>query len=246
MATPESHPTLSIVLPAYRSADVLPVRVPPLLDYLDGLGIDHEVVIVDDGSEDGGGTKAAAESLGCLYLKNDRNRGKGYTVRRGMTAARGRFRVFTDADIPYELQTIGLVLHHLDTGGYPVVAGDRTLPSSSPAAPVPTARALASRLYAGLVGRLVGPAMTDTQCGLKGFHDRIADELFSVSRIDGFAFDVELLAIARRRDYPVKRIPVRLCSNETSTVRLLAHGPAMLRDLLAIRWNLARGVYDRA
>src|SRR5262245_26989216 len=110
MSSPETispdEITLSIVLPSYDDAELLERHVPLLLSYLDGLGVSHEVIISDDGSNDGGRTQRMARELGCRYVSCSSNQGKGAAVRRGMLTATGRYRIFTDADIPYELDTI--------------------------------------------------------------------------------------------------------------------------------------------
>src|SRR5438552_290172 len=116
---------LSMVLPAYNGAEILAKHVPTLQQYLAHLKITSEIVVADDGSEDGWATAEVAARLGCLYVRNPVNQGKGAAVRRGMLAARGDFRIFTDCDVPYELTTIGRFLHYLDDKEYHFVAGDR-------------------------------------------------------------------------------------------------------------------------
>ncbi|MBT8469737.1 MAG: glycosyltransferase [Deltaproteobacteria bacterium] len=234
---------VSFVLPSYRGADVARRQVPLLLEYLRTVGLDHEVILVDDGSRDGGETQRVAESLGCRYLENPKNQGKGAAVRRGMLAATGRYRFYTDIDVPYELANIEAMLWYLDFKEFHFVAGDRTLDESSYHLQVPWLRRAASHVYSTVVGRLVAGGWFDTQCGLKGFRDHVAKDLFSVGRINRFAFDVELFYIALKRNYDIKRLPVRLRCNETSTVDVLRDGAAMVRDLGAIRLNQLFGRY---
>lgn len=241
-----SSPLVSVVLPAFRAADVLSRSVPPLLGYLDGLAITHEVIVVDDGSRDEGRTASVAQGLGCRYIALPGNTGKGAAVRRGMLAAKGRYRIFTDADVPFEFDTLKLMLHYLDFKEFDFVAGDRTLPESRYFATVPVARRIGSNICSAVVGRFMTTGWYDTQCGIKGFRDRVAEDLFGVSRIDRFAIDVELFYIALKRNYDIKRIPVRLRSNDTSSVKLLSDGLALVRDLARIRWNGFRGRYRQA
>src|SRR3989442_15897853 len=115
---------LSVVVPAYRSAAVLERHLPVLFSYLESLKITYEVVVSDDGSDDGGATRRISERLGCVYVANEQNRGKGAAVRRGMLAARGRYRIYTDADIPLELEVIERALYYLGWKEFHVVAGD--------------------------------------------------------------------------------------------------------------------------
>tara|TARA_Y100000590_G_scaffold405666_2_gene494203 strand:- start:127 stop:936 length:810 start_codon:yes stop_codon:yes gene_type:complete len=228
---------VSVVLPSYHGADVVKTQVPVLLEYLGTIGVDYEVIIVDDGSCDGGKTEQAAKILGCRYLENLVNQGKGSAVRRGMLAARGKFRIFTDIDIPFEISTIERMLYYLQAKSYHFVAGDRTLENSSYFVKVSRARRAMSHIYSNIVGRLVAGGWFDTQCGIKGFRDYVAEDLFSVGRIDRFAFDVELFYVALKRNYDIKRIPVELRCNEISSVNILRDGTTMVLDLPKILFN---------
>jgi dolichyl-phosphate beta-glucosyltransferase len=236
--------TLSMVLPTFNGAPVIAKHVPTLQQYLRHLGISFEIVVADDGTEDLGATAEVAARLGCRYVRNPVNQGKGAAVRRGMLAARGDFRIFTDHDVPYDLTTIGRFLHYLDDKEYHFVAGDRTLSESSYFTSVPLLRRAGSHLFATLVGRFVAGGWFDTQCGIKGFRGHVADDLFSVARVDRFAFDVELFYIALKRNYDIKRLPVRLRVQEGSSVRVLRDGAAMLRDLGTIRFHQLVGHYS--
>ena len=149
---PDSKPYLSVVLPAFRAADVLARNVPALIAHLRSLDITYEIVIVDDGSQDAGRTRAAAEALGCRYAELPRNAGKGAAVRKGMLQATGRYRIFTDADVPFELETFTTILRYLDFKEFHVVAGDRTLPESRYATAVPLVRRIGSTICSTIVG----------------------------------------------------------------------------------------------
>src|SRR5262249_48855324 len=175
--------TLSIVLPSYDDAQLLARHVPLLLRYLDGLGVSHEVIISDDGSNDGGRTQRTARELGCRYVCCFSNQGKGAAVRRGMLAATGQYRIFTDADIPYELDTIERFLWYLDFKEFHFVAGDRSLDGSDYFVQIPLGRRLGSHIYSFIVGRFVAGGWFDTQCGMKGFRAGVAEDLFGVGRI---------------------------------------------------------------
>ncbi len=238
------RPALSIVLPAYNGAALLAKHVPTLRRYLSDLGVSHELIVADDGSEDDGETARVASSLGCDYVRNPVNQGKGAAVRRGMLRACGAYRIFTDCDVPYELTTIERFLYYLDVKEYHFVAGDRNLPQSRYYAQVPVTRKVASRACSFIVGRFVATGWFDTQCGIKGFRDHVAEDLFSVARVDRFAFDVELFYVALKRNYDIKRLPVELRCQEGSSVSVLRDGLAMVRDLGAIRIHQLTGHYD--
>jgi dolichyl-phosphate beta-glucosyltransferase len=243
---PDGEIQLSIVLPCYRAGTVLSKKLPLLLNYLRKLVSAFEVIVVDDGSEDGGETARIAQAQDCRFISLPRNTGKGAAVRKGMLAAQGRYRIYTDADIPFELSAFDAMLHYLDFKEFHIVAGDRTLPESIYSAKVSIGRRLASDVCSFIVGRFVAGGWYDTQCGLKGFQGAVAQDLFGVTRIERFAFDVELLYVALKRNYDIKRLPVRLVCNDTSSVRLFRDGMLFVRDLARIRWNQLWGRYNRA
>jgi len=234
---------LSIILPSYKGSDILSRNLPLLVEYLNKKNIGHEIIVVDDGSDDGGATQHVAITNNCIFLQNERNMGKGAAVRNGMLHAKGEYRIFTDADIPFEFDALEQFLRYLDFKEFDVVIGDRTLPESAYFGEISKTRKFSSNLFSFLVGRFVTGGMFDTQCGLKGFKAAVAEDLFSVSRVNGFAFDVELLYVALKRNYDVKRLPVRLRTNETSTIRLAKEGIKMVADILTLKLNHIRGKY---
>jgi len=237
------RPDVSIVLPTYNDHAALAHNLPHLCEHMTRLGAAFEVLIVDDGSPSSESARSIAKDLDCRFLQNPCNLGKGAAVRRGMLAAQGRLRLFTDADVPYELSAVETALWLLDTRRFHMVAGDRTLQGSRYFADIPWARRLGSTACSFIVGRFLTGGWFDTQCGFKAFRAEVADDLFSVARIDGFAFDIELIYVALHRGYDIKRIPVRLRSQDGSSVRVLYHGAQMSRDVARIRVNFARGRY---
>ena len=235
---------LSVVIPSFKSAGILEKNLPVLLSYLKKQDYTWEVIVVDDGSNDYGATEAVCSNPGCVFSQNERNLGKGAAVRNGMNKARGRFRIFTDADIPYELDTIGVILKFLDFKEFDVVMGDRNLKDSAYFLKIPKLRKITSWFFTCFVGTIVTTNYFDTQCGIKGFRAEIADFIFQRARIDEFAFDVEIIYISLKRRFEIKRIPVRLRNQEKSTVRVLRHGMVMFFDLFRIKVNNMRGYYE--
>lgn len=236
---------LSIILPSYKGNDILSRNLPLLIEYLAGKNIEHEIIVVDDGSDDNDATKKVAEQYGAIYLENGKNMGKGAAVRKGMLYAKGQFRIFTDADIPFEFEAFERFLYYLDFKEFDMVIGDRTLPGSAYFNEISKTRKLSSNFFTFLVGRFVTTGMFDTQCGMKGFRADVAEDLFSVNRVNGFAFDVELLYIALKRNYDIKRLPVKLRTNEPSTINLAKEGITMVADILTLKLNHLRGRYDK-
>lgn len=237
---------LSVIIPSYNSASVLKNNIPLLQTFLSAKSYAYEILIVDDGSTDSGLTQKVVEDLGCQYLKNPVNIGKGEAVRNGMRNAKGKFRIFTDADIPFETEAFDRFLKYLDDKEFDLVIGDRTLQQSNYFGEISKARKLGSTWFAFIVGRFVAGGMFDTQCGMKGFKGEVADDLFGVGRITGFAFDVELIYIALKRNYDIKRLSVTLRSQEGSSVNMLKHSFRMVLDLFRIKFNHLGKKYEKA
>ena len=236
---------LSVIVPAFKGADVLRNNVPGLIAYFNKKNLSFEIIIVDDGSDDNGATKSVAQELNCVFAANEKNSGKGAAVRKGMLLAKGDFRIFTDVDIPFEYDAFDRFLEYLDEKEFDVVVGDRTLKGSSYFTEIPWIRKVGSNIFSFIVGRFVAGGHFDTQCGMKGFRADVAEDLFGVARINGFAFDVELLYISLKRNYDIKRLPVVLRCQEGSSVSVLRHGFGMLIDLFIIKWNHIRKKYKK-
>lgn len=235
---------LSIVLPSYKSSELLRTQLPEFMAWLKSKPWTSEVIVVDDGSEDGGATKKAAEENGCRFFQQEKNMGKGAAVRRGMLEAKGEYRIFTDADIPFEFEAIELFLHYVKEKEFDIAIGDRRLPESKYFSEIKGARKMGSNIFTFFVGRFITTGFSDTQCGIKAFKGKIADDLFSVATLNGFAFDVEILYIALKRNYDIKRLPVHFRStHDGSSVSLMKHAPGMLMDLFRIKLNHLRGRY---
>jgi dolichyl-phosphate beta-glucosyltransferase len=237
---------VSIILPSYKGALQLEQQLPVFRNWLDAKSYQYEILVVDDGSQDDGMTRKVVENNGCVYLENPVNMGKGAAVRRGMLKAKGDFILFTDADIPFDFDSIERFIFYLKEKEFDVVIGDRTLEDSSYFTEITSSRKFGSNVFTFIVGRFITTGLFDTQCGLKGFRGSVAKDLFSVSRINGFAFDVEILYISLKRNYDIKRLPVRLRVPQTeSTVSLLKHSFGMVVDLLKIKLNHFTGKYNK-
>ena len=234
---------LTIVLPCYQEADRLPTALERYLAHFSAGVRGVELLVVDDGSTDQ--TLAVAEAIAARdrrvrVLRCPTHRGKGFAVRTGMLAGRGDRLVFTDADASYGPDQVERVLRALE--GAPVAIGRRgDLETSGP-----VLRRLASRVFNQAMRRLLGLPFRDTQCGLKGFRRDAARELFGRTRVDGFAFDAEVLFLARRLGLTVAEVPVSAELREGSKVRLAVDALRMLRDTWRVRRAAAGGLYDRA
>jgi dolichyl-phosphate beta-glucosyltransferase len=234
---------LSVVFPCYNEAERLPATLQAYLAHLPRAAGEVEVLVVDDGSTDGTLVVAAAVAAGDPRLRLIRtgpNRGKGFAVRTGMLAAQGDRVVFTDADGAYAPGEADRVAGALaDT---PVAIGTRDPHENSDG----VARRVASQACSLAVQGLLGLPFRDTQCGLKGFRRDAAQAVFSRARLDGFAFDVEALVLARRLGLAVAEVPVRAQRRAGSKVRMLADGQRMLAQVWAVRRTQAEEARDAA
>ena len=244
MTEPDPAPRLSVVFPCLDEADRLPGTLATYLAHYppDQTGV--EVVVVDDGSTDA--TAAVAEAIAATdprvrVLRTARNRGKGHAVRAGIRAALGELLVFTDADGSYGPEEVDRVVAALDEAPVAIGARHRT---QAGAGPFP--RRLAGWVFNLAMRRLLPLDFHDTQCGLKGFRREAATAIFGRARVDGYAFDVEALLLARRLGLKVVEVPVRLSRRDGSRVRFVADALRMLADVWAVRRAAARGAYDEA
>jgi len=237
---------LSFVIPAYQEGGRIAATLEAALSYLAEQALAGEVVVVDDGSTDDTAAAVAeyAESHPMVrLLRNEANRGKGYSVRRGMLEARGETVLFSDADGSTPFEETEKLLAALDGRGADVAIGSRELPGSDLARPQPWHRRAMGGVFRNLVRLLVVGGFRDTQCGFKAFRRQAAQDVFRRQTLDGFAFDVEVLFIARRLGYRVVEVPVRWLDSVPSRVRMMSDPLRMLLDLARIRLRALRGAY---
>lgn len=244
-------PGLSIVIPTWNGGARLSQTLDHLREFRSTLDAPTEIVIVDDCSEASTARIAAdfaSDNEFAIVLRNERNRGKGYAVARGMQQARGENRVFVDSDLAYPSCQISKLLSALKAGNDVAIAS-RVLPESryvmSPAFfHYLYTRHLMSRLFNRVTQQILLPGILDTQAGLKAFTARAAEVIFSRQTLSGFGFDLECLFIARLHGLTIAEVPVDFYYNsEPSTISFIRHGTQMLGDLLRIRQNGRRGLY---
>lgn len=234
---------LSVVVPVFEGANLIGPGIALLEEALAKRPGSWEIVVVDDGSRDDTAARVPVSDRTRLVRLLE-NRGKFGALKAGMAAARGHCRIFTDADVPYDLEALAYIESLVNGHGFHVVVGDRTLDASAETERRPWPRAAASVVFTALVRLFVTGGLFDTQCGLKGFRGDVADLLFPLLTVEGFAGDVELLYIALKYNLELRRIPVRLRRHEASTVRFGAHAPEMLREVLRLRGKWVQGLYE--
>jgi glycosyltransferase involved in cell wall biosynthesis len=233
---PTDH-DLTVVIPAFNEERRLPRTLETLKAQLAAWHLDYRVVVVDDGSRDE--TALVASRFGHRFrtLRLTKQSGKGAAVRAGMLQSTGAAAAFTDADLPFELESLRLGYEWIAQGRADLVCGNRELPGSLMPKGRSMARALASRVFRGFVGAVLRLSVTDSQCGLKLFARRVIGPLFLRQQIDGFAFDVEILHWAQRLGVRCQPIPVRLVNDQGSTVSLRRHALPMFLDVVRIYWR---------
>ncbi len=235
-------PHLSVILPCYREAEQAARSADRLSAFFARGLLGWEIVIVDDGGKDFPAAMTE-ESSPIRLIRLPENRGKGAAVRAGMLAARGKARIFTDVDLPFDLDLLLVMAEYILERGFHVVIGDRTLPDSLYHEELRWQRRLASRAFSEFVGKLVTGGFFDTQCGLKGFRADVAEALFRNTLIDRFAFDVEIIYLALKSRLDIKRIPVHIRSNDASSIRLFRDSGRMFLDVFRIKANQMAGRY---
>lgn len=208
-------------------------------------GLRVEIILVDDGSRVDQRPDPLKLHGTARVIQLGRNRGKGYAVRKGLLAASGMCRVFTDVDLPYGIASLLGCYHAISEGKADVVYGDRSQPDSRIVSATLPSRRMGSVAFRLAVWAIAGFRHPDTQCGVKGFRGDVVELLMPLMRIDGFAFDVEILRSARDQGLVSSPLAVHLTNGEYSTVQLMRDSPTMLRDLCAIRFRAVLGHYGR-
>ena len=240
-----THTFLSIILPAHNEEQRLPRTLDEVRGFVEAQSYPVEVVLVENGSQDRTLELAQqyAASLPYLRVLHEDRPGKGLAVRTGILTAKGQYRIFCDVDFSMPIAEISRFI--------PPALPDCQVAIASREAPgsvrynEPYYRHLSGRVFNTLVRWLALPGLQDSQCGFKCFRGDIADEIFPLQTNTGWAFDVEVLFIARQRGYRIVEVPIPWYFNPESKIRILRDSWRMLRDLILIRRNSLRGMYRR-
>ncbi|NOS78290.1 MAG: glycosyltransferase family 2 protein [Nitrospira sp.] len=239
---------LSVVIPAHNEATRILPHLHSIRDTLSRQNRSYEIIVVDDGSQDDTikiirNFAKTEPALRVIPLPTCM--GKGGAVRQGMLAARGRLQLFTDADGATAITELDR-LEQAIRNGADVAIGSRSLASRQRGFEVTARwhRSILGGCFNAMV-RLGGiRGIGDTQCGFKLFERSVARDLFSVSTVNGYGFDLELLFVAQQRGYRIAEVPVNWTDQPGSKVRLVRDSLAMLREFTVIRRNAARGYYS--
>jgi glycosyltransferase involved in cell wall biosynthesis len=236
---------LSIIIPAYNEERRLPRTLEQVFHFLGKQSFSFDVIVVENGSTDR--TFEVVQEFAVrhknLRVIHNEERGKGGAVQRGVREATGKYVFICDADLSMPVEEISKFLPPVLTD-FDIAIGSREAPGAV-RYNEPYYRHLTGRVFNTLIRWMVLPRLQDTQCGFKCLRAEVARDIFPFQTLTGWAFDVELLYIARRHGYQILEIPIDWYFNADSKVRVLRDSWRMFVDLLVIRRNARLGLYDR-
>jgi glycosyltransferase involved in cell wall biosynthesis len=243
-------PELSIIVPAYNEESRLGHTLSRIHEYFGRVprtATALEIIVVDDGSTDGTVRIAqewarAGHQGGFRLFSNERNRGKGYSVRRGMLEARGCIALFTDADLSAPVEESEKLLAAI-AAGQDIAIGSRAIDRSLISVRQSVFRENAGIIFNALVRLFTGLPLHDTQCGFKAFVREPCRIIFEQQRIEGFGFDPEVLFLARRHGLRTAEVPVRWAHDPATKVHVVRDSFLMFGELMYICWNRLLGRY---
>jgi glycosyltransferase involved in cell wall biosynthesis len=249
--------TLTLVIPVYNGARFLASSLQQAHDWLVDQPFGVELLVVDDGSSDATAQVIAefaaqhpASRCRFTFLRNARNRGKGFSVRRAFLHAAGELVVFTDADLTYPIDNCEPLIQALQAGA-DLVYGSRMHADSRYVVAPSFFGKLFTRHFMGrtfnlLLRMIVVRGVMDSQAGLKGCRRDAARQMATRVQLPRFSFDVEMFFVAARLGLRIVECPVQfIYRKEPSTVHFVRDSLAMVRDMLRVRWRGMRGVYER-
>lgn len=253
---------ISIVIPAYNEEKRLPKTLEKINQYFSDKNWAYEIIVVDDGSTDN--TKSIIKSAPNIKtFVNPSNKGKGYSVRRGIGASEGDYILFTDADLSTPIEEIEKLLAYINKSRpfyndaqetteysvkgrdkeYDITIGSRSIKGAKIILHQPVLRELMGKFFNKIVRLVTVHGIIDTQCGFKLFTKESAKKIFSVQKLNGFSFDVEALFIGKKLGYKIKEVPIIWHNSPQTRVKILKDPLLMLLDLIKIRINEFTGIY---
>jgi glycosyltransferase involved in cell wall biosynthesis len=238
-------PLLSIIVPAYNEGKRLPKTLPQIGDFVCAQPYPAEVLVVNNNSKDDTrqiATRVAA-SFPFMRILDEPVQGKGAAVRTGMLAATGDYLFMADADLSMPIAEVNKFLPPALTA-FDVAIGSREV-NGAVRYDEPEYRHLMGRVFNLIVKVLAVPGFQDTQAGFKCFRRPVAIDVLQNQTIDGWAFDVELLFIARQRGYRIVEVPIHWYYRQNSRISPMRDSFDMVREVLRIRLNHWRGLYER-
>jgi dolichyl-phosphate beta-glucosyltransferase len=235
-----SGPRISVVVPAYNEETGIVATVRALRDWLEARGEAFEIVVVDNASTDRTAERVAelADGQRVRLLRNERNRGKGYSMRRGMLDSTGELRLHCDADCASSLPSLPHMLERVEE--HDVVVGSRLAEGAQLGRRQPLRRRIAGRSFQQLCRIVLREPTTDLYCGFKLWRAHAAVDAYSRTRLEGWTFDAEVLAMARALGYRLCETGIVWTDRDGSRVRMGRVLVPVVRELVAARRHVRR------
>ena len=235
---------ISIIIPAYNEESRIEETLIRTISYCKEHHPEYEIIVVDDGSRDKTTDIVRNYSKDRVRLLiNKTNRGKGYSVKRGMASAKGALILFSDSDLATPIEELDSLVKHIDDG-YDIAIASRRLRGSILEVKQPLIRRVLGTLFPLLVRLVVLKGIKDTQCGFKLFRRKTAKKIIEFQSFNRFSFDVELLFISSKMGSRLIEVPVRWIDKQGSTVSTMRDSIFMFLDLFLIRFNNLKGEYN--
>ena len=246
---------ISIIIPAYNEEKRIQKTLERIFSYMKEKKHDFEIIVVDDGSKDktvelvelfrkkNSKGKKKADKNRIKILKNIKNKGKGHSVKRGMLAGEKKWLLFSDADLSTPIEEIEKFEKYIDQ--YSIIIASRNLKESQIKIKQPKLRSTLGKIFPFVVNLFTIRGIKDTQCGFKLFRKDVAEKIFPLQTSKRFAFDVEVLFIAKKHGYKIKEIPVIWINALGSKVDPIKDSISMFFDLIRFRFNSIMGRYNK-
>lgn len=230
---------LSVIIPTYNEEKRIGETLNRIVSYLSQkYGDNYEIIVVDDGSIDETLKVIKQYPLASKKIRilvNEKKMGKGYSVRKGMLLAEGDYLLFTDADLSTPIEELEKLFFWIGKG-YDLAIGSRSLKGAEIILHQPFYREMMGKIFNKLVKVWCLSDFVDTQCGFKLFKKEVAKKIFQEAKIGHFAFDVEILYLAKRNNFRIKEVPIRWINSPSSRVHPVFDSLKMLLDLIRIRF----------
>jgi dolichyl-phosphate beta-glucosyltransferase len=241
------HYKLSIIIPAYNEENRITHTLPIIKNFLEKKKMNAEIIVVNDGSSDS--TKEVVEELkrtipNLKLINLDRNHGKGFAVKKGIEANKGEYILFVDADNSTPIEEFEKLMNKMRESKSNIAIGSRYLHDSNVRIKQPLYRIFLGRIGNTLTRLFLIDGIKDTQCGFKLFEHKVAQEIFSFQKIKRFAFDIEVLVVAKNLDYKIIEVPVSWFNSPESRIRPVKDALRTFKDLIHIKLNLWGGRYS--
>lgn len=242
---PNENSDISIVLPCYNEGSRIFKNIEKIYDFLVSKELSLEIIAVNDGSLDN--TQKELErikiKIPIQIINNARNEGKGDAVRHGILASQNEIVMFLDADLGIPIEELEKFLREIKNGSDLVIAS-RYVPGLKIKTPVLWYRSIMEKIFRILRMIILDDyEIKDTQCGFKVFRSQAAKEIFSALKTKRFAFDSEVIFLAKKKGYKIKELPITLQNPKKSSIKIIRDSFNMFSDLLKIRINYILGRY---